>query len=648
MRKYRTQYYDLGDLAIPNELMKCEEVLNDFGNWNSYKSVDQIIELYNVKRYIDSGVRLQRWTDEVYLLYQEQAKAIFGVIGRFFSTIDPSEYAELYNETDVLYKDEFWNLFGETKQYKKFDDTSFEKMIFETDAPLRCVLGQKETVAKFGVVIRKYILKDVRNTEFLVSSFLEKREKTKQDYFLPKELTDSDKEILVQKYIDLPQPNMNYLELIAQEDNPDKLRLSDRTKFNAYKRLEKMRSEFLTSHRAIETTMGVSFRPMDGTGEIRYDISEPLKPLIEYDTVWLENNLDYATILQNFYWFEVVDLKSRCNLVSNESDLGIFDTVFGLHGRKEYAAGQSFEIKNSFALLQIRGYYEFLKRHGIELESVYQWFFEVYLKEEFGIDGYVYDETSSNAKFGERNKLIVSKIDHVLKQFSLYCADLRIDREYLEFSSQQTNFSTVPSFVENKYAYCNDVKLKNEMYYLFSSQSMLTYLERLGKGYDSLFEMISKEKVYYNDFNEIQRVRIEYLLQRGAIIKSSDEIILLNKERLEILIQIYKKDFLCMAYENTESEPLNTLIVQKELRFEKTLFSVPEQKYFNYLLNKAEFSNGLDLRNKYAHSTNSLDERTQYQDYLRLLLIMVIIIIKINEEFILKNEHELQEKGGSV
>ena len=30
MNKYRTQYYDFGDLAIPNELMKCEEVLNDF------------------------------------------------------------------------------------------------------------------------------------------------------------------------------------------------------------------------------------------------------------------------------------------------------------------------------------------------------------------------------------------------------------------------------------------------------------------------------------------------------------------------------------------------------------------------------------------------------------------------------------------
>ena len=154
MNKYRTQYYDFGDLAIPNELMKCEEVLNDFGKWNSYKSIDQIIELYNVKRYIDSGIRLQKWTDEIYSVYQERAKTILGVIGRFFSTVDLSEYAGLYKGTDVLYKEIFWDIFAETKQYKKFDDASFEKMVFETGAPLRCILGQKETVARFGAVIR--------------------------------------------------------------------------------------------------------------------------------------------------------------------------------------------------------------------------------------------------------------------------------------------------------------------------------------------------------------------------------------------------------------------------------------------------------------------------------------------------------------
>ena len=49
-----------------------------------------------------------------------------------------------------------------------------------------------------------------------------------------------------------------------------------------------------------------------------------------------------------------------------------------------------------------------------------------------------------------------------------------------------------------------------------------------------------------------------------------------------------------------------------------TLFSGQEQNYLNYVLNKSEFSNGLDLRNKYAHNTGSLDEAVQSQNYLEL------------------------------
>jgi len=37
--------------------------------------------------------------------------------------------------------------------------------------------------------------------------------------------------------------------------------------------------------------------------------------------------------------------------------------------------------------------------------------------------------------------------------------------------------------------------------------------------------------------------------------------------------------------------------------FESSLFSKPEQRYFNYFLNKSEFTNGVDLRNSYLHGT---------------------------------------------
>ena len=56
------------------------------------------------------------------------------------------------------------------------------------------------------------------------------------------------------------------------------------------------------------------------------------------------------------------------------------------------------------------------------------------------------------------------------------------------------------------------------------------------------------------------------------------------------------------------------------------------------MLNKSEFSNGLDLRNKYSHDTHSMNEKVQIQDYLELLKIMTLVIIKINEEFCLREK----------
>ena len=48
-------------------------------------------------------------------------------------------------------------------------------------------------------------------------------------------MTVEDKEGLVQRYIELDSPNMNYLTVIMQEENPDKLKLSEMTRFKAYK-----------------------------------------------------------------------------------------------------------------------------------------------------------------------------------------------------------------------------------------------------------------------------------------------------------------------------------------------------------------------------------------------------------------------------
>ena len=79
--------------------------------------------------------------------------------------------------------------------------------------------------------------------------------------------------------------------------------------------------------------------------------------------------------------------------------------------------------------------------------------------------------------------------------------------------------------------------------------------------------------------------------------------------------------------------PLEEMISAGDLRVGSTLFTEPERDYLNYMLNKSEFSDGLDLRNKYIHSTYPQDEEEQKKDYITLLKLMILVITKINDEF---------------
>lgn len=47
------------------------------------------------------------------------------------------------------------------------------------------------------------------------------------------------------------------------------------------------------------------------------------------------------------------------------------------------------------------------------------------------------------------------------------------------------------------------------------------------------------------------------------------------------------------------------------------------------------FSNGLDLRNKYVHGTQTMEKKEQEQLYYTFLRVLVLIVIKIKEEFCL-------------
>ena len=280
-----------------------------------------------------------------------------------------------------------------------------------------------------------------------------------------------------------------------------------------------------------------------------------------------------------------------------------------------------------------------MKHSGVRLEEVLKWFFEEYLLQEFDAKGFRFNPPSESTTLVEKCRTIASEMDGVLKQFRMYVQDGEIDRELFEISSEHIVFSNLSGFVKEKYAYGNNDDIEKEQFLLFSNQSLLCYIEKTQDRYSSFAELIIHEDVRLSDFREFQLIDIQWLIKHDIVEENLDGFLQLNDFKAFILKDLYEHDVICPQYYDDEfKDIINDWCQNGNLRLSDSLFSEPEQDYLNYELNKSTYSNGLDLRNKYAHSTYPEDEKIQEMDYMILLKIMILVVTKINEEFCLREQ----------
>lgn len=225
-----------------------------------------------------------------------------------------------------------------------------------------------------------------------------------------------------------------------------------------------------------------AFRDFDNeTIKNEYFDSKNRKTVLEYSKSWIKSNLEYATIFNNFiFLFEFVDWKYRCNFIAINSELGVFEKFIGIDGKRSYKIGSAFNAKQAISNLQMKGYYYELLDNNINLDDAIKWFFECYLKEEFGVDGFCFNIAPKEVDILLKYKNLVSEMESILKQFSLYCENDEIDRELLEISSRPIIYSKIPTMQKFKYYYINDENkdINSEMNMLFSDQSTLGYTNK--------------------------------------------------------------------------------------------------------------------------------------------------------------------------
>lgn len=633
------KFYSVHNWSMGNNLERSAQILEVFDGNKVYTDINKVIELYNVQQLINSGAYLREWDEDKIDYYKKLSVPLTKVLGSFFGKINDENFQLISRSVSIGYVEDYWELFVRFKIYKKVSGEMFTAYINDPETTLWIILQQEKLVKYYGKELADVLRISEQTPHLIISKFLERHDQECR-YHIPKELDPSEYDGILQNYINSDVANLNDLQLLAYAQSSKECPISDRLKLYAKRECDSYWEKHSFAGVHIGYGIGVEFADVPEIKSVKRLGNNDYK--ITYDVKWLLENLDYPTILNNFrYIFEQFDDCWRSSLVSVKSQLGIFERTLFVRGVKDYIKGNSFDVADNLSTMQVRGYYDILKHNGVRLEDVLKWFFEEYLSQEFGAKGFRFNPPSEGTTLVEKCRTIASEMDGVLKQFRMYVQDGEIDRELFEMSSEHIIFSNLSGFVKDKYAYANSDDIQNEQFLLFSDQSHLCYIDKTKSKYKRFCDLLIQEDIGFSDFFEYQKRNIHWLIEKGIVIEQSDGYLKLNGPKAFILKDLYDHDVICPQYYDDElKKVIDEWIRNGNLRLESSLFSEPEQDYLNYELNKSSYSNGLDLRNKYAHSTYPENEKIQFTDYVRLLRIMILVITKINEEFCLRQDIE--------
>ena len=646
----RVKFYGKADMANGYMLEKALPILQQLKLSKEYVNINDVIELYNVYKFINAQIFRKDFNSEEKALFNEEnSKIINQTIGRFFSKVNNGTVANYFGKIEREYIEDVLELFEKYKVHKRISWDSFKHFIDSNHIPLFYIVECEKIVNTFDNDIKELILKDNQSVDLLITKYLKKS--PARQVFLPKSLSIEDKEQIVKNYIASAMVHPGTLELIINLPVNSDFKISDDTRLAAKNRYDQeMDNLFVKSENSgFQTTI---------EAEINNKQKEPV--IIDYkenrfyisvSSKWIRDNLDYPTLLNNFiHIYNFVDKENRIEFISKPNQISALERVFmDTDLKKVYIKGSFFDIYNNFAVVAMVSYCEFLEKEcNIRIEEVLQWFFDEYLVSEFNIHDFIVNMPSSGSSYLEKCRTICCEFESILKQYEALVKFGTINHDFIELSSRPMDYHAINSLMPDKYIYLNETNqdCKNTLYLLFSDQTMLTYLPHRKdvEGYNCLYELLINTTVNISEYEDYQLNDIKWLIIKGILKQDSQGNLTLH-DKLEaiILCDLYKNGFVSNQFlERFQlNKPLKNLQQKRWIYKESSLFAKQECDYLDFYLNKSKFTNGQDLRNTYLHGTQrkrGADIDLHRVNYYRLLMFVVITIIKINEELCYKDE----------
>lgn len=652
----RSKFYSRTDLSNGMHLIRAEKVLDNYREGHDYENVNDVLELFNVKLLIDNGLELNGWTESQVADYKTKVSKFGKDIVTFFrkgQTID-----RLLVPVESVFAQDFWIVIEKFGLIDLVSEQALSEIFANNPDVIENILHCEKIVGEHESLISSMLCQYKNAANLLLHAYLINDEYSHTlPLYIPKILTADRKCDIIEKYLNSGEAKLGDVRIIMQAKDvpgfsiPPNLKLQAK---NLEPELAKIPQDAIVS--TVQTGFSIAYSKEKGIPPKKAWVEGTVFKFI-YSEEYLDS-LDKDALLTVFAsLFEFLDCHGLLNLCYNWHE-GIFlekiptEEIEGFYPMNQY-----FQMKNNIAVHQVILFDDYMRRRGSCIETVIKDFYEKYFRKRFGFPSMPLNLASDTEIFVNKNKVIAPEMESVVKQYNMFVDEGDIDPELFQMS-MPLPIAQSKSLLWGKHKYVvfgkNASKVTGFMNLLFSDQSLLSFVEPFKNShYNTLYNLLIHENgVIYDNYEDHQRPKIDFLIENGYIVNQNGYVRLADNPRIEILYALYKRKEISYYYhEPLVRKEINRMVDDGILKYDDYLLSPSERQYVNFFLNSAEFSNGMQLRNKYSHGVMSclVSENEHRMAYYHFLMIFIVILLKMNEDMELAaylNEAVKCKEGG--
>ncbi|MCM1925851.1 hypothetical protein NCY84_19325, partial [Phocaeicola vulgatus] len=629
------------DMSIGYNLVLAEKAIIKYQNATP-SNINDVIELYHIKKLLDNNCRLTTWDDDYLNQLKVQVKDYNGIIAKFFKAISVEQIEVIYESIEWGYRQTFWDIIDQFKMFNIISADVLKRIAQENANDFRTILKCGFIVEKFKGIIRDILLSKSDSAHIIIDKYIARHNSpSDRELFLPSNLTMEDKEYIISRYLESDSPNLNYVRLICQnKDEQKNLILSPLIKVKANKLAEKLNDELMNDERTVivEQKVGIEFSNIEGIKPCSFKMENDI-PKYTYSVRFIKQCDNVQLIANSCYLFNWMNRHFLLELINKNSEVDVLESIAFDMSKNAYPAFNYFLTKNRISLCQLCGYNDILTGMQTSVEQELKKLYEVHLKDKYNYPSLVLNFPNVTDSWLNKCRVLLPELDSVVKQYNTYVEYDEVDIDIIKYS-KPLKVTEGKSLLINKYFEINkdNIDISRVLYNMFASGAMLNYVEPYkDKHYHCLYDLLSNENsVSYNNYEDDQKHEIDFLVNQNILKKDDNGLLsLFNIEQMIALQSLWEYHACAYWHYNTEGRnALDEMFTKGWVVKKDNLLTTEERKYFSYCLDNSEFTNGLAYRNHYAHgSTPPKDNENIHQTaYFTILKLLTILILKIEDD----------------